>query len=160
MEVLFLLLPVTLSLAPGSMTTNTAFPRVLRNHNASEKHLIGQKVSKLMRLYQNYTNYNGALIAHTHLHTLTHTCPHTRCVTSPSDPNFSTHGSGHPHRTCCVITPASGSVKLAEWQLFSHFIDGDANAPGSELTCWSRSHGVTLPCPFLTLENMGQAGGA
>ena len=97
---------------------------------------------------------------HTHLHTLTHTCPHTRCVTSPSGPNFSTHGSGHPHRTCCVITPASGSVKLAEWQLFSHFIDGDANAPGSELTCWSRSHGVTLPCPFLTLENMGQAGGA
>ena len=49
--------------ASGSMTTNTAFPRFLRNHNASEKHLTGQKVRKLMRLYQNYTNYNGALIA-------------------------------------------------------------------------------------------------
>ena len=50
-------------LAPGSMNTNTAFPRFLRNHNASEKHLIGQKVRKLVRLYRNYTNYNGALIA-------------------------------------------------------------------------------------------------
>ena len=106
-------------------------------------------------------------IIHIYMHAHTHTCTqsHTHAPTldvshHPVALTSPTHGSGHPHRTCCVITPASGSVKLAEWQLFSHFIDGDANAPGSELTCWSRSHGVTLPCPFLTLENTGQAGGA
>ena len=98
-----------------------------------------------------------------HTHTCTHSCTHAPTLDvshHPVAPTSPTHGSGHPHRTCCVITPASGSVKLAEWQLFSNFIDGNANAPGSELTCWSRSHGVTLPGPFLTLENMGQAGGA
>lgn len=91
---------------------------------------------------------------HTHLqiHTHTHTGPHTADVPQrPVTLTPPTHGSSCPCGDYHVITPTSSSVKSTEWQLVSHFIDRDADTPGSQLTHQSRSHGVI---PLLSLHGL------
>lgn len=112
-------------------------------HTCIYKHLHTTHTN--IHAHGEHTNLCTCSQVHAHTCTYMHTylCTFTRlhmlylphylvALTSPL------HDSNHPWRSCCVITLASISVKLTEWQLFSHFIDKDANAPGSELNCWLR----------------------
>ena len=79
----------------------------------------------------------------TQMHTHTHRPSYSWHITVSCDPNSSTHGSRCPCEDDHVITSTSNnSVKSAEWQLVSHFIDRDADTPGSWLTHQSKSHSV------------------
>ena len=105
-------------------------------------------------------NHTTHVCLHMHTHIHVHTHAHIGTPTHHTRPHMAdapqhpvtltppTHGSSCPYGDDHVITPTSSSVKSAEWQLVSHFIDRDADTPGSQLTHQSRSHGV-IPLPYM-----------